>query len=50
MKYRDKLIKYCQEHWQSYLSAPNLRNQKIKSVYKKLLRNQSVVSVLKTGH
>lgn len=51
MKYRDKLIKYCQERWQSYLSAPQLLSDwKIKSVYEKLLRNQSVVSVLKTGH
>lgn len=51
MTYWDKLIKYCQEHWQSHLSAPQLlSNWKIKSVYKKLLRNQSAASVLKTGH
>lgn len=50
MKCRDKRIRYCREHWQSYLSAPQLlSNQKIESVYKKLLRNQSVVSMLKTG-
>lgn len=50
MKCRDKCIRYCQEHWQSYLSAPQLlSNQKIESVYKKLLRNQSRVGMLKTG-
>lgn len=51
MKCRHKLIKYCQEWCQSYLSDPQLlSDQKIKSVYEKLLRNQSVVSMLKTGH
>lgn len=37
--------------WQSYLPAPQLlSSQKVKFVYKKLLRNWSVVSVLATDH